>query len=237
VRYAWNAADLVGQTFGRLTVVARSTNAGRLRRWLCRCECGGTTVALTSNLRKGHTQSCGCLQREAASAASLRHGESRRRRHSPEYKSWRSMVGRCVAKRGFPHRTYVLRGIRVCESWRTSYESFRDQMGPKPTPQHTVDRIDGTRGYDCGRCDDCRARGATLNCRWASTREQGRNRCNNRLIKFGGRTQPLVDWAEETGLKPGTIARRLDSGWPVERALTAPLDPRVLRRRAQGNAA
>jgi len=100
------------------------------------------------------------------------------------------------------------RGIRVCERWRNSFENFLADMGKKPSAKHSLDRINNDGDYEPG------------NCRWATNREQSRNRSNNRYITAFGETLLVVEWAERSNVKLGTIYRRLQYGWSPERAVT-----------------
>jgi hypothetical protein len=86
-------------------------------------------------------------------------------------------------------------------------------MGPCPSPNHTLERVDGSKGY------------SPDNCRWATKKEQGRNKRNNRVITYNGKSQPMSAWAEELGINYATLKTRLNKlKWPVERALTS--DPK-----------
>jgi hypothetical protein len=105
---------------------------------------------------------------------------------------------------------YGGRGIRVCKRWKT-FEHFFVDMGPRPSPEHSLDRIDNDGHY------------SPDNCRWATRLEQANNKTATHWISHDGRTQSLASWARETGIGFSTIRYRLNSGWPVSRALeTAP---------------
>lgn len=207
------ASDLTGEKFGRLTVTAFShVNSQRLRCWKCRCECGGEVTTSGRNLRSGITVSCGCRRRETLSlnrrrCGNVTHGKSK----TPEYRCWTSMLARCrnAATISFPH--YGARGITVCERWTNSFVAFLQDMGPKPSPAHSIDRINSDGNYEPG------------NCRWAPPEVQARNKRGVRLVTFRGETICLADWAARVGIKPMALARRLDAGWSVERAMTSPL--------------
>jgi hypothetical protein len=113
------------------------------------------------------------------------------------------------------YENYGGRGIKVHPDWcarRTGFAAFLKDMGAAPSPEHTLDRIDGTGAY------------TPDNCRWATRKEQARNRRSNRLIQAFGREQCLAAWSEEVGLSPTTIRYRLLKGWPVERALQKQAD-------------
>jgi hypothetical protein len=156
--------DLTSQRFGRLVVLRE---AGRdvhgCAVWLCRCDCGGPEKRVRApNLKSGRTRSCGCLLSEARRSGrqNLRHGRSK----TTEYIIWLGMRARCYNVKGRPFKWYGGRGITVCERWRYSFENFFADMGPRPSPEHSIDRIDNDGNYEPG------------NCRWALWSVQVQNR-------------------------------------------------------------
>ncbi len=137
-----------------------------------------------------------------------------------EFTAWRSMKQRCYTPATpMCKRNYRDRGIIVCERWNNSFQNFRQDVGPRPSPDHSLDRWPNNDGnYEPG------------NVRWATRTEQRRNTRFNRMITFNGKTQPQSAWVEETGLMWDTIYRRLRSGWSIEKTLTTPA--LIKRRRA-----
>lgn len=191
--------DLTGQRFGYLLVI-RFAEMGKdsHSRWVCRCDCGMEKIILRVNLGRG-TKSCGCHRRERNTTHGL-YG-------TVEHKSWANMLMRCRNPNIPDAKHYVLRGITVCDRWR-KFENFIADMGPKPSPKHTIERIDNDGNYE------------PENCKWATRAEQMRNIRSNHLLTFNGKIQCMAAWASETGISRRAILDRLNRGWAVERALT-----------------
>lgn len=143
-----------------------------------------------------------------------RHGK----RQLPEYQVWLRMKGRCHTKTDKRYELYGARGIKVCKAWRNSFETFYNDMGPRPSDKHLLERKDNNKGY------------SPDNCTWATYHEQSRNKRNNVNISFRGKTQCVTDWAKETGISKGTIRQRINNGWSVEKALTVPPGSRITKR-------
>lgn len=146
------------------------------------------------------------------------HGQS----YSPEYRVWASLKNRCLSENAQAYEHYGARGIRVCHRWQESFEAFIDDMGPRPSKEHSIDRMDNDKGYTCGKCTDCQNRGDTANCRWATMSEQQVNRRKVRRLTWDGKTLLLKEWSAITGLSLNTLDKRLRHGWSVEDALTTP---------------
>lgn len=150
--------DLTGEVFGRLTVLHRVPSDGKVK-FACKCECGNTVNITASNLRSGTSKSCGCLNTEKRSSTHKTHGK----RNSPEYNSWRGMKNRCYNTTHNRYAIYGGRGITVCDRWLNSFENFFADMGAKPHPTYSIDRINVDGNYE------------PSNCRWASKSEQRLN--------------------------------------------------------------
>lgn len=208
--------DITGQRFSRLVVVAIDGKDHRGEyRWLCRCDCGNNTSVKSSKLRYGKIKSCGCYRKSGDYKRT--HGRS----HTTEHWTWWGIIDRCTNKKNGSFSRYGARGIKICSGWRNDFESFFADMGQKPSPKHSVDRMNNDGHYSCGHCDECVENGWTANCRWATQREQCNNTSANTILEFQGKTMTVTQWAEEIGLQPSTLwARIFDNGWTVERALT-----------------
>jgi hypothetical protein len=194
--------DRTGMRFGRLVVIERDNSSVTPTRWLCRCDCGVTKSIRGNDLKRGQ-QTCGCVHKTAIADRNRTHGRS----HSPEHRVWNGMRTRC-ADATHPH--YGGRGIKVCERWN-SFENFFADMGPRPTPKHSIDRIDSDGPY------------SPENCRWATIHEQARNRRSTVFIEHNGETKTMTEWAAHSGINLHTIRLRLVKfGWSVEEALSVP---------------
>jgi hypothetical protein len=203
----YNFIDLTGQPFGRWLVLERAANDARSRaQWLCQCACGTVRSVNGTSLRQGISLSCGCLCKERTSRARRKHGMTR----TPEYTVWLNIRRRCYEPRNNRFAYYGGRGIIVCPEWRESFEQFYADMGIRPSLKHTVERRDNDGNY------------TPENCYWATDDIQRRNKRTNRMLTFEGRTLCAKDWSKITGLHRTTILQRVDSGWPVDQALTMP---------------
>jgi len=196
--------DHTGKRYGRLTAIRRDfDNLKNGTYWICRCKCGKEKSVPSQNLVRGMAKSCGCLQREAAAKAQTKHGCSAA--STAEYKSWMSMRTRCENASSINYKDYGGRGISICERWK-SFENFIADMGKKPGPKYEIDRKDNEGDY----CPE--------NCRWATRRENSRNKRNNRLVEFDGDVQPLIVWCEKFKIPYHRALGRLNRGWTPEEA-------------------
>ena len=182
--------------------------------WLCRCDCGEFSRVTIADLLSGHSKSCGHVQRKVFSKISTTHGLTNTR----IYRIFKEIHRRCYGQNRPSYPDYGGRGIRVCQGWHEIANFVRD-VGHPPTKLHTIDRRDNNGNYSCGHCDECVYNGWPLNARWATRKEQNRNRRDNRLIVHDGQTKTMAEWAEITGIKQPQIWKRLDRGWPTEEAL------------------
>lgn len=193
--------DICGQTFGRLTVKAEGPRRGARRSVYCRCACGSDGLFDPRSLLSGKTKSCGCYQRDVVAAACLQH-TTHGRSKSAEYNIWQKMKARCGNPNDAKYPIYGGRGIEVCEAWSDSFESFLLDMGPRPTSKHSIDRkrVDGN--YEPG------------NCRWATPKEQARNKRSHRLVLYLGVEMPLSEACELAGVNYRSALWRLNCGKP-----------------------
>jgi hypothetical protein len=163
--------NLDGQRFGRWVVIGiHSISRHRTATWLCRCDCGSEKAVSSQTLRRGESKSCGCLcleirrelgRRVGLDASSrIEHGRAR----TPEYRAWSKLKARCLNPRDQNWVNYGERGIGVCVEWQSSFVAFFEHVGPRPSPKHSIDRINNDGDYEPG------------NVRWATASQQARNK-------------------------------------------------------------
>ena len=192
-----------GARFGRLTVQHISGKTPYYTKiWQCICDCGSVRNVQQGALTTGRTQSCGCLQRERVTT----HGMT----NTPEFKVWRGMLNRIFHPKPRDLQNYADRGISVSDEWKDSFEVFYRDMGPRPSPKHSIERIDNDKGY----CKE--------NCKWATAPEQHANKRTNVVIELEGTRLISSEWSRLLGGRAALVRQRLQHGWPVERALTTP---------------
>lgn len=206
-----------GDRYGRLTLVEPLPviNRSGQRVWSVACDCGNVRQIPLSRARSGATRSCGCLVREMSAARFRTHGQSHK---TATYRIWKHIRERCSNPRCRQWPYYGGRGVAVCGRWGR-YENFLADMGEVP-PGETIERIDNDGDYEPD------------NCRWASRKDQARNRRSNSRITLDGVTLCLAAWADRIGMPQKVIGERIRSGWTAERALTEPVGDFHARRAA-----
>lgn len=195
--------DITGRRFGRLVVISRhgeiKTRGNRQLVWLCKCDCGKEIIVRGISLRRGLTQSCGCLQKECVGKLKFKHGLW----GSPFYHAWYGMKQRCLNPNSVSFKYYGCHGITVCNEW-LNFSGFKNDMftsymeHKKKHKTTTIERKNNDSNY----CPE--------NCRWATRKEQSRNTRHNYMISYEGETKCLVDWANILGIQRATLAARLN---------------------------
>jgi hypothetical protein len=191
--------------YGRLTVLAKTNKTNTCGRffYLCICSCGVEKSVQINSLHNGLTRSCGCLRSETTAhknVLSATHGL----RNSVEYRIWTSMLSRCRNPKyeNYPH--YGGRGISVCKRW-AKFENFYADLGPRPLGAFQLDRKDNDGNY------------TPKNCRWATPKQNSRNKRNTLMTTYQGTVMPLIAAAELCGVKYPTLQYRVKRGWSADR--------------------
>lgn len=189
--------DIAGIEFGMLTAIRRVTNRRRHEFWLFGCQCGNEKEIAKCSVVRGHTTNCGCLTPILRSLNATKHGHTSRlfgvRVRSHEYGSWASMKARCLYRSHNYFEYYGGRGITICPEWIDSFSTFLADMGPSPSPSHSIHRIDNDGNYHPG------------NCKWATMKEQSRSKRNNTWVKVNGEKLILKDASKVIGVGSATI--------------------------------
>lgn len=201
--------ELIGQTYGRWTVIDKAPSKDGKARLLCKCLCGTVRELDAYTVTHGHTLSCGCLQKEHPNRKT--HGKSSTHAHN----IWRGIKARCYNPNNKEYGDYGGRNIAVCDKWRDSFEAFYNDVSKLPhfgEQGYTIDRIDTNGNYE------------PSNVRWATKTEQNRNKRNNINITYNGKTQCLKAWANELHMPYLTLYQRIKTlKWNVEKAFTTPI--------------
>lgn len=158
---------VIGARYGRLVVITEAgryvADCGQSKVLVkAKCDCGAEIVTHLASLKAGLTSSCGCWSAERATQR-IKHGDARKEKAVPEYKTWSGMIERCENSNNHKYPIYGGRGINVCARWRNDYSAFLADMGRKPSPSHSIDRIDVDGDYEPD------------NCRWATAKVQANN--------------------------------------------------------------
>lgn len=210
-------SPLQGQRFGRLVVTGQGapyqcpSTKWRYATSICLCDCGQVKTVRDTALKFGHTRSCGCLYREAMRTQNVVHGHLANGKTSKTWLSWRLMRARCFNPTCKDFRNYGGRGITVCKRWEL-FSNFLADLGEQPRGL-SLDRINNDGNYEPG------------NCRWATRAQQARNTRRNRVFTVRGITACMTDLCVSFHISQPTVWRRIERGWPIERAFLEPAHP------------
>lgn len=206
--------DLLGQRFGRLAVIAEGNRAadGHIR-WRCLCDCGEETMVNGRCLTTGSTISCGCYRSEYVARKNFKHGAAKRSGSTTEYEIWTGMIKRCTDSNCEAYPDYGGRGIVVCRAWRESFKAFAEDMGQRPSLNHSIERKNNAGNYE------------PANCVWATRDVQANNKRSNVLVTYRGKTLTCKQMWEAYAVPSVTYSifhRRIREGWDTAKALFSP---------------
>ena len=199
-----------GQKYGRLTVIKEiephiSPSGAKSSRFLCRCECGNETTALSSNLRRGLKKSCGCLEKE--NHIKPTHGKT----HTRLFSIWVGMRRRCYDIRRNNYKNYGAKGIRVCDEWlgENGFQNFYDwAMANGYDDTLTIDRVSSSANYE------------PSNCRWVDMKTQQNNRWNNHRVSVKGEELTISQVADKYHLNYNVLVNRINRGKDAEQVVS-----------------
>lgn len=208
----------VGDNINGFLFLSEIEQTPRIGTFLCK-YCGSEFKTKLHSISSGHTKSCGCMSNKLGANKRTVHGHNTRAGKSGEYTSWECMINRCYNEKHPNHTYYSGFGIIVCDRWKNSFENFLADMGPKPTPEHTLDRFPNQHGiYE------------PINCRWASKVEQSDNRVNVKLLEYNNKKQSMARWSEDYSISYNILRNRIKRGDTIEQAIQSPYIPRNRRK-------
>lgn len=216
--------DLTGQRFGKLVVKERADNYkyyskshGRVLQYaqfLCECDCGGNSIYMAQDLKKGKVGSCGCILEESGNFK-FKHGKS----YDQLYYIFTSMIERCYSPSCKSYQNYGGRGITVCDRWlKGGVMTFIEDMGERPKG-YSVERLDNDKGY------------SPENCLWKSNRVQANNKRGTTLVTYQDITLSMSEWAHLLNLPYSALKGRLNRKWTPEEALNTPQKHHKMKKR------
>lgn len=198
---------LSGQRFGRLVVGHEMERRNDRIYWLCTCDCGNSVWVNSGALRSGNTKSCGCLHGETCAETGRRRKRKKNdaRSRNPLYRTWACIKTRCYNPNSTGYDNYGGKGIKMCERWLTSFYAFEEDMGPRPSSKHSIDRYPNRYGdYEPG------------NCRWATYKEQSENKATTVFVTVDGISDNLKSTARRVGIAARTIRLWLPRGYSAQ---------------------
>lgn len=193
---------MIGTEFNGCVVVSRlGTDKWGQATWVCLCSCGKKFTTTGGNVRSGNTKSCGCKKKSLIKEANMTHGDSNTRL----YNIWGDMRRRCHSPKNYSFENYGARGISVCVEWKNSYESFKGWSENNGYAVNlSIDRIDNDGNY------------LPNNCRWVDMKVQGRNKRDNRIVEYQGKSMTMSELIEEVGMPESTVRYRVKKGIPLD---------------------
>jgi DNA-directed RNA polymerase subunit RPC12/RpoP len=196
--------EMVGRHFGKWLVLEEVEKRNNKRAFLCRCNCGKEHVVMGDNLRSGDSTRCQSCSSKIKGPKRKTHGLA----GTSIYAIWRTIKVRCRIPSYIGFKYYGGRGIDVCERWFDSFEAFLEDMGPRPSSKHQIDRINNDGNYEPG------------NCRWVLPKQQQNNKRNNVVIFFNGESRSVAEWAQALGVNESTLYMRLKAGWSPDKVIS-----------------
>lgn len=207
--------NLIGEKFGRLTVVEHVGSLRGHKLYKCICQCGVEKEITSSDLKSGRVKSCGCLRKEITTSRNKTHDL----RNHRLYRIWANMKSRCFNPNSSRYNRYGGRNISVCKEWRNDFKTFYDWAVCNGYDDSlSIDRIDNNGNYEPD------------NCRWETNKAQSRNKSSNKTIVLNCERKTLIEWSETYNINVKTIQDRLKRGWSIQDAITTPSEHKYASR-------
>ena len=213
IKHSHNFVNVIGVKYELLTIKSFFKKIKNHYYYNCICDCGNLKVVEIGNIKSGNTRSCGCKRKNVTSKRSITHNMVT----SSEYSTWCGIKRRCLDKNNPAYRNYGGRGIKICDRWLESFENFIEDMGRKPTPKHSIDRIDNNGNYELS------------NCRWATSKEQNNNKRNNIFITINNYRLLLSEACILHNKPLNLVKNRIRRGWNIIDALEKPIRKKALK--------
>lgn len=199
----------IGKKFNSLTILDVEVSDKRVRyRFVCKCDCGNTTIVRTGRVINGYTKTCGCRNK----GYNYHDADQLSIKYRNIYSIWNTMRHRCYDPKNHKFKNYGARGIVVCDEWKYKFEPFLTwalQNGYKKGL--TIDRINNDGNYE------------PSNCRWANPTTQARNKTTNKLVTYKGETKCVAQWCDDLNISYDTVRARIRLGWSADKAFETPI--------------
>lgn len=199
-----NISDYIGKKYNRLTIVSSEPNKGGHTMCKSLCDCGNYKICRLSAILSNNTLSCGCLntetRRKMIKARAIPGVQDESGNASTEYRTYQHMKGRCYTKTNNKYKNYGARGIAICDRWLASFENFLEDMGKKPSRNHTIERVNVNGNYE------------PSNCIWATPDIQGKNKRNNVFLILKGEKIHQAGLAHILNVDPHAIEYHIKKG-------------------------
>lgn len=182
---------MINNKYKKLLVLEKDKEyIGRNSKYICQCDCGNRISCFGFSLKNGNTNSCGCYNKEIIT----KHGMYGK----PEYSAYTQMKQRCYNIKHKRYKNYGERGINVCDRWIESFKNFIEDMGKRPSKNHSLDRIDINGNYEPN------------NCRWATDYEQRANKQNTVMYEINGVKLHSSGWAKKLKIDKGNFYKQIN---------------------------
>lgn len=207
--------NLIGKRFGKLVVISKGKKPNSKDNhayWICKCDCGNTTLVASNSLKLGRTTSCGCYgveMRNKQGGKNKIHGETYiNKKKTKLYRTWANIKARCYNENNKSYVNYGYRGIKMCDEWKNDFSTFRDwSINNGYNDNLSIDRIDNNGDY------------TPENCRWTTTNVQQNNKRSNHIVIYNGKQYTVANLCKVLNIPYGRTLDRINAGYTIEEAV------------------